>query len=88
MQREKIWWTVVTDCGTRRTRAVSRAKAIRNVRFRLVMDGRSYGAPRPRDFALMRDIRIFDAMPDDSRRGLRAPAQDGGEAGRSAMAQP
>ena len=46
MEREKVWWTVVTDCGTRRTLAVSRAKAVRNVRYRLVMDDRAYGRPR------------------------------------------
>ena len=33
MEREKVWWTVRTDCGTRRTLAVSRAKAERNVRY-------------------------------------------------------
>ena len=54
------WWTVVTDCGTRRTLAVSRAKAIRNVKYRLVMDDRSYSRPRPRDFAEMRDIEILE----------------------------
>ena len=78
MQREKIWWTVVTDCGTRRTRAVSRAKAIRNVRFRLVMDGRSYGAPRPRDFALMRDIRIFDVVAEEEGTTERSSAVNAG----------
>ena len=65
MEREKSWWTVVTDCGTRRTLAVSRAKAIRNVRYRLVMDDRSYNRPRPRDFAEMRDIEVIKVTRDE-----------------------
>ena len=65
MKREKCWWTVVTDCGTRRTLAVSRAKAIRNVRYRLVMDDRSYDRPRPRDFAEMRDIEVLEVRRDE-----------------------
>ncbi|MBR6733277.1 MAG: hypothetical protein IKL96_02635 [Kiritimatiellae bacterium] len=65
MERAKLWWTVVTDCGTRRTLAVSRAKAIRNVRYRLVMDDRSYDRPRPRDFAEMRDIEVIEVMRDE-----------------------
>lgn len=65
MKREKCWWTVVTDCGTRRTLAVSRAKAIRNVRYRLVMDDRSYSNPMPRDFAEMRDIEILEVARDE-----------------------
>ena len=64
MKREMFWWTVVTDCGTRRTLAVSRAKAIRNVKYRLVMDDRNYGRPRPRDFAEMRDIQVISATRD------------------------
>ena len=35
---KKVWWTVKTDCGTRRSLAVSARKAARNVRYRLVMD--------------------------------------------------
>ena len=54
-----------TDCGTRRTCAVSRAKAIRNVKYRLVMDDRSYDRPRPRDFAEMRDIEVLEVTQDD-----------------------
>lgn len=65
MEREKCWWTVVTDCGTRRTLAVSRGKAIRNVKYRLVMDDRSYDRPRPRDFAEMRDIEVIEVTRDE-----------------------
>lgn len=65
MEREKCWWTVVTDCGTRRTLAVSRGKAIRNVKYRLVMDDRSYDRPRPRDFAEMRDIEVIKVTRDE-----------------------
>lgn len=61
----KIWWTVKTDCGTRRTLAVSARKAERNVRYRLVMDDRSYDRPRPRDFAEMRDIQVLEVVKDD-----------------------
>ncbi len=64
MAREMWWWTVVTDCGTRRTLAVSRGKAIRNVKYRLVMDDRSYDRPRSRDFAEMRDIEVIKVMRD------------------------
>ena len=62
---EKVWWTVKTDCGTRRTLAVSARKAARNVRYRLVMDDRSYDRPRPRDFAEMRDIEVMEVVKDD-----------------------
>lgn len=62
---EKVWWTVKTDCGTRRTLAVSARKAARNVRYRLVMDDRSYDRPRPRDFAEMRDIEVLEVVKDD-----------------------
>ena len=62
---EKVWWTVKTDCGTRRTLAVSARKAERNVRYRLVMDDRSYDRPRPRDFAEMRDIQVWEVVKDD-----------------------
>ncbi len=62
---EKAWWTVKTDCGTRRTLAVSARKAERNVRYRLVMDDRSYDRPRPRDFAEMRDIQVLEVLKDD-----------------------
>ena len=65
MGREMYWWTVVTDCGTRRTLAVSRGKAIRNVKYRLVMDDRSYDRPRPRDFAEMRDIEVIKVTRDE-----------------------
>lgn len=61
---EKAWWTVRTDCGTRRTLAASRAKAIRNVKYRIVMDRRGYGRPTPRDLAEMRDIEVVDARRD------------------------
>ena len=64
MAREMWWWTVVTDCGTRRTLAVSRAKAARNVKYRLVMDDRSYDRPKPQDFAEMRDIQVISATRD------------------------
>ena len=62
---EKVWWTVKTDCGTRRTLAVSARKAERNVRYRLVMDDRSYDRPKPRDFAEMRDIEVLEVVKDD-----------------------
>ena len=62
---EKVWWTVKTDCGTRRTLAVSARKDERNVRYRLVMDDRSYDRPRPRDFAEMRDIEVLEVVKDD-----------------------
>ena len=62
---EKVWWTVKTDCGTRRTLAVSARKAERNVRYRRVMDDRSYDRPRPRDFAEMRDIEVMEVVKDD-----------------------
>ena len=62
---EKVWWTVKTDCGTRRSIAVSARKAARNVRYRLVMDDRSYDRPRPRDFAEMRDIEVLEVVKDD-----------------------
>ena len=65
MARDKWWWTVVTDCGTRRTLAVSRAKAARNVKYRLVMDDRSYDRPTPRDFAEMRDIQVISVTRDE-----------------------
>lgn len=54
-----------TDCGTRRTLAVSRAKAIRNVRYRLVMDDRRYDRPRPRDLAEMRDIEVIEVRREE-----------------------
>ena len=72
-QREKAVWTVVTDCGTRSTRAVSRTKAVRNVRYRLVMDDRAYDRPRPDDFAEMRDIEVISATREDE-----AAQQEGG----------
>ena len=65
MERDKVWWTVVTDCGTRRSLAVSRAKAARNVKYRLVMDDRSYDRPTPRDFAEMRDIQVISVTRDE-----------------------
>ena len=65
MERDKVWWTVVTDCGTRRTLAVSRAKAARNVKYRLVMDDRSYDRPTPLDFAEMRDIQVISVTRDE-----------------------
>ena len=64
MKNEKRWWTITTDCGVRRTLAVSRSKAIRNVRYRIVMDDRDYDRPRPQDFAEMRDIEVLEARPD------------------------
>lgn len=65
MERSKVWWTVKTDCGTRRTLAVSRAKAARNVKYRLVMDDRSYNRPTPRDLAEMRDIEVIEVRRDE-----------------------
>ena len=59
MERDKHWYIVRTDCGTRKTLAVSMKKAERNVRYRLVMDDRSYDRPRAQDFAQMRDIEIL-----------------------------
>ena len=65
MEREKRWWTVKTDCGTRRTLAVSQAKAERNVRYRLVMDDRSYNRPTPSDLAEMRDIEVIEVRREE-----------------------
>ena len=65
MGREMYWWTVVTDCGTRRTLAVSMAKAIRNVKYRLVMDDRSYNRPTPSDLAEMRDIEVIEVRREE-----------------------
>ncbi len=59
MDRRMFWYLVTTDCGTRKTLAVSMKKAVRNVRYRLVMDSRSYSRPKPKDFAQMRDIEII-----------------------------
>ena len=59
MERDKHWYIVRTDCGTRKTLAVSMKKAERNVRYRLIMDDRSYDRPTPQDFAQMRDIEII-----------------------------
>ena len=59
MSQAKQKWIVATDLGTRPTWAVSRGRAIRNVRYRLVMDKRSYERPRPQDFAEMREIEIL-----------------------------
>ena len=65
MERDKCWWTVKTDCGTRRTFAVSRAKAARNVKYRLVMDDRSYNRPTPSDLAEMRDIEVIEVRREE-----------------------
>ena len=62
---EKRWWIVKTDCGTIRTRAVSRGKAIRNAKFRLVMGDGCHDRPTPRDLAEMRDIEILEVIADD-----------------------
>lgn len=59
MDRRMYWYLIKTDCGTRKTLAVSEKKAIRNARYRLVMDDRCYRSPTPRDFAQMRDIEII-----------------------------
>lgn len=59
MDRIMHWYIVKTDCGSRKTLAVSMKKAVRNVRYRLVMDSRSYSRPTPKDFAQMRDIEII-----------------------------
>ena len=75
MEREKVWWTVVTDCGTRRTLAVSRSKAIRNVKYRLVMDDRRYSRPKPRDFAEMRDIEVIKVTRDEEAGQARPSGQ-------------
>jgi len=71
MAKELYWWTVATDCGTRRTLAPTRAKAVRNTRFRVVMDGRSYSRPKPRDFAAMRDLSIISVRKEGARNGAR-----------------
>lgn len=65
MVSQMQWWTVRTDCGTRRTLAPSKAKAIRNVRYRIVMDDRIYSRPMPMDFAAMRDIEVLEAKCDE-----------------------
>ena len=61
MERKMFWYLITTNCGTRKTLAVSVKKAIRNVRYRLVMDQRGYSRPTPRDFAQMREIEILSA---------------------------
>ena len=58
MSGDKVRWRVTTDQGARDTFAVSPGKAVRNVKYRMVMDGRAYRTPRPADFAAMRDIEI------------------------------
>ena len=65
MERDKCWWTVRTDCGTRRTFAVSRAKAARNVKYRLVMGDDCHDRPNPRQLAEMRDIEVLEVLADD-----------------------
>ena len=75
MEREKCWWTVVTNCGTRRTLAGSRGKESRNVKYRLVMDDRSYDRPRPRDFAEMRDIEVIEVTRDEEAGQARPSGQ-------------
>jgi hypothetical protein len=59
MDRRMFWYLVTTDCGKRKTLAVSAKKAERNVRYRLVMDSRNYSRATPKDFAQMRDIEII-----------------------------
>lgn len=61
---EKRWWTVRTDCGTIRTRAVSEGKARGNAKYRLVMEDRSYGQPTPQDLAEMRDIVVLEVKAE------------------------
>lgn len=58
MSGDKVKWRITTDQGARDTWAVSPNKAVRNVRYRMVMDGRAYRTPRPSDLAAMRDIEI------------------------------
>ena len=77
MGREKVWWTVRTDCGTRSTLAVSRTKAIRNVRYRLVMDDRGYDRPKPSDLAYMRDIEVLEVTRDGARESGHGARESG-----------
>ena len=63
--QQKRWFIVRTDCGSIRTRAVSAGKAARNAKYRLVMEGRIYDRPTPKDLAEMRDILVLEVKADD-----------------------
>lgn len=58
MAREMWWWRVETNLGTRDSIAPTRGKAIRNAKYRLVMAGKDYRRPTPRDLAAMRDVQV------------------------------
>ena len=62
---KKRWWTVRTDCGSIRTRAVSSGKAARNAKYRIVMGDGCRDRPTPRDLAEMRDIEVLEVVADD-----------------------
>jgi len=72
---EKRWWLVRTDCGSIRTRAVSRGKAIRNAKYRLVMGDGRHDRPTPRDLAEMRDIEVLEVTRDDTPDGAGESGQ-------------
>lgn len=63
--QQKRWFTVRTDCGSIRTRAVSAGKARRNAKYRIVMGDGCHDRPTPRDLAEMRDIEVLEVIADD-----------------------
>lgn len=63
--QQKRWFTVRTDCGSIRTRAVSEGKARRNAKYRIVMGDGCHDRPTPRDLAEMRDIEVLEVIADD-----------------------
>ena len=63
--QQKRWFTVRTDCGSIRTRAVSAGKAARNAKYRIVMGDGCRDRPTPKDLAEMRDIVVLEVKADD-----------------------
>jgi len=63
--QQKRWFTVRTDCGSIRTRAVSAGKAARNAKYRLVMGDGCRDRPHPGQLAEMRDIEVLEVVADD-----------------------
>ena len=67
--QQKRWYIVRTDCGSIRTRAGSRGRAIRNAKYRLVMGDGRCDRPTPRDLGEMRDIEVLDAVEEENGNG-------------------
>ena len=66
-EREKRWWTVRTDCGERRTYAVSRQKAIRNAVWRLASYlAAGLGAEKPENILAMAAQKLAEAPAADA----------------------